>query len=49
VRVKAPEPEPEPQPARTPLVIDPEQERPHIVDGMLVHPDGRVTDWDGAG
>ena len=44
--VKAPEPEP--RPARDPLVIDLEQERPHIVDGMLLHPDGTVTDWDGA-
>ena len=39
--VKTPEP-----PAREPVMIDLDRGRPRIVDGMLLRPDGTVTDWD---
>jgi hypothetical protein len=38
--------EQEPPPPHEPIILDSEQRRPHVVDGMILHPDGTVTDWD---
>jgi hypothetical protein len=38
--------EQEPPPPHEPIILDSERGRPHVVDGMLLHPDGTVTDRD---
>jgi hypothetical protein len=43
--VKEREPEPAPPP-HEPIILDSERGRPHVVDGMILHPDGTVSDWD---